>query len=120
MDQLQKQFCRRLRQARTQSALKQEQVARYLKVPTSAVSAFEAGNRKLDSIELYQISKLYNLSIDWFFEQENESSKSNNTGFSNNVIDDPLMLECIKLMQKAPEALRRSAAYGVIGFLSQR
>lgn len=40
-------LCRRLKQARQENNIKQETVARYLAVPTSAVSAFESGHRKL-------------------------------------------------------------------------
>ena len=35
-------------------------------------------------------------------------------------VDDPLLNECMQLLKKAPKHLQQSAAYGVIGFLSER
>ena len=60
-------LCANLRQARRDAKLKQEQVARYLQIPVSAVSGLESGSRKIDALELYQLAKLYNKEIPWFF-----------------------------------------------------
>jgi len=129
------QFCTRLKKARLESRLKQAQVARYLKLPVSAVSAFESGQRKVDAIELFLLSKLYQKPLEWFFEEGRPSSSlsvpasRNGTRYaqappsppaSGQESEDPVLLECIRLLQKAPTELRRSAAYGVIGFLSQQ
>ncbi len=120
------QFCFRLRQARQEAKLKQEVVARYLQIPTSAVSAFESGHRKLEAIELYMLSKLYRKPMDWFFgagEDNAASGEQEYLFFSNREDkddDDPVIHECFKLLKNAPRHLQRSAAYGVIGFLSER
>ncbi len=116
-------FHKRLKLARQEARLKQEQVARYLQIPISAVSALEAGNRKLDAIELYMLSKLYHKSLDWFFSDYSpmqEPGDSSGTSSMSYHWDDPVLHECFQLLQKAPKDLQRSAAYGVIGFLSER
>lgn len=113
------QFCARIKQARLEAKLKQEVVARYLQIPTSAVSSFESGNRKLEAIELYMLSKLYKKPMEWFFnERPDYLFISNRTQTSE--ADDPLIAECFKLLKNAPRHLQKSAAYGVIGFLSER
>lgn len=125
------QFCTRLKRARVEAKLKQAQVARYLQLPVSAVSAFESGQRKVDSIELFMLSKLYQKPLDWFFEEGRPSSsvvvnvQKNGNHYAQppamlQDYEDPLLTECIRMLQKAPTELRRSAAYGVIGFLSQK
>lgn len=126
------QFCVRLKKARLESRLKQAQVARYLQLPVSAVSAFESGQRKLDALELFMLSRLYQKPLEWFFEDGRPSSSltapPNGKTASRyaqppllpNNNEDPLLEECIRLLQKAPSELRRSAAYGVIGFLTQQ
>ena len=109
------QFCARLKKARLEVKLKQAQVARYLQLPVSAVSAFESGQRKLDAIELFMLSRLYQKPLEWFFEDGRPSSSLSAPSKA-----DPLLDECIRLLQKAPTEMRRSAAYGVIGFLSRQ
>jgi transcriptional regulator with XRE-family HTH domain len=112
------QFCFRLKQARLEAKLKQEVVARYLQIPTSAVSAFESGHRKLDAHELYMLSKLYKKPMDWFFNERPDYLFI--SGKSAPDTEDPLLHECMELLKKAPRHLQQSAAYGVIGFLSER
>ncbi len=112
------QFCFRLKQARQEAKLKQEAVARYLQIPISAVSAYESGHRKLDANELFMLSKLYKKPMDWFFNDKPDYMFI--SGGQSGEIDDPLLNECMQLLKKAPKHLRHSAAYGVIGFLSER
>ena len=112
------QFCARLKQARVEARLKQEVVARYLQIPTSAVSSFESGNRKLDATELFMLSKLYKKPMEWFFNERPDYLFISNK--SQPEADDPLIRECLHLLKTAPKHLQKSAAYGVIGFLSER
>lgn len=113
------QICFRLKQARLEAKLKQETVARYLQIPTSAVSSFESGHRKLDAVELYMLSKLYKKPMEWFFNEKSDYMFISNRQQTVDV-DDPLINECLKLLKNAPKHLQKSAAYGVIGFLSER
>ena len=56
----------RLRLAREYVGLKQEDVARHLSIPRSALSHIEAGQRRVEALELSRMAKLYQRSISWF------------------------------------------------------
>jgi transcriptional regulator with XRE-family HTH domain len=49
----------RLKEAREYLGLSQEEVAKALKVPRSAVSHVETGQRRVDALELKQLAELY-------------------------------------------------------------
>lgn len=55
----------RLRIAREYVGLSQEEVAKHLGIPRSALSNVEAGQRKLDTLELTKLAKLYQRPITW-------------------------------------------------------
>jgi transcriptional regulator with XRE-family HTH domain len=69
-------LCERLKEAREYVGLKQDDVAKKLGVPRSALSNIEAGIRKVDAIELAQLAKLYQRPVAWFT-GENSSRASN-------------------------------------------
>jgi transcriptional regulator with XRE-family HTH domain len=54
----------RLKDAREYRGFSQEDVAKYLGVPRSAVSLIESGARGLDILELRKLAKLYDSSIE--------------------------------------------------------
>lgn len=56
----------RLKEAREYVGLTQDDVARKLGVPRSALSNIEAGTRKVDALELAQLAKLYQRPLGWF------------------------------------------------------
>lgn len=56
----------RLRQAREYLGLSQEAVAEHLGIPRASVSAIEAGRRKVSSIELRDLAKLYKRPVTYF------------------------------------------------------
>lgn len=56
----------KLRQAREYVGLKQEDVAKRLSIPRSALSNIEGGQRKVDALELSELAKLYQRPITWF------------------------------------------------------
>ena len=60
----------RLKEAREYVGLKQEDVAKKLGIPRSALSNVEAGSRKVDAIELAQLAKLYQRPVAWFTGEE--------------------------------------------------
>lgn len=60
----------RLRVAREYVGLKQEDVARHLTIPRSALSHIEAGQRKVDALELTRMAKLYQRPLSWFTGEE--------------------------------------------------
>jgi len=56
----------RLKEAREYLELSQDEVARVLDVPRTAVSLMEAGQRKVDAIELKKLAEIYQRPIGYF------------------------------------------------------
>jgi transcriptional regulator with XRE-family HTH domain len=56
----------RLRQAREYLELSQDEVAKKLNIPRSAVSLVESGQRKVDAIELRRFAELYQRAVGYF------------------------------------------------------
>ena len=56
----------RLRIAREYVGLKQDEVARYLSIPRSALSHIETGQRRVDALELSRMARLYQRPLSWF------------------------------------------------------
>lgn len=65
----------RLRGAREYVGLKQDDVARHLAIPRSALSHIEAGQRKVDALELTRMAKLYQRPVSWFTGEQDTSSE---------------------------------------------
>jgi transcriptional regulator with XRE-family HTH domain len=63
----------RLREARKYLGLKQEEVATYLKIPRTALTDIENGQRRVEAIELTRLAKLYRQPVA-FFTGEDEAS----------------------------------------------
>lgn len=59
----------KLKVAREYVGLKQEDVARHLSIPRSALSNIEAGQRKVDALELTRLAKLYQRPLHWFTDE---------------------------------------------------
>src|SRR6266446_2120209 len=64
----------RLRIAREYVGLSQEEVSKHLGIPRSALSNIEAGQRKLDTLELTKLAKLYQRPVTWITGEETERS----------------------------------------------
>jgi transcriptional regulator with XRE-family HTH domain len=64
----------RLREARKYSGLKQEEVASYLKIPRTALTDIEAGQRRVEAIELARLAKLYRQPVGFFTGEDEASS----------------------------------------------
>lgn len=76
------QLAQRLREARDYLGLSQEEVSRILKVPRSAISLIESGERKVDVLELKRFADLYKQPIEHF---TGGSSKSSTEEFKGEV-----------------------------------
>lgn len=61
---LEEELAERLRSEREYLGLSQDQVARALDLPRAAVSAFETGKRKVSSVELARLARLYGTTPD--------------------------------------------------------
>jgi transcriptional regulator with XRE-family HTH domain len=62
----------RLRQAREYLGFSQEAVAEALSVPRASISAMEGGHRKVSSLELRDLARLYRRPIEWFYASDAE------------------------------------------------
>lgn len=60
----------RLREGREVLGLTQEDVAGALDIPRTSVIAFEAGRRKVSSLELRRLARLYRRPIEWLLGEE--------------------------------------------------
>ena len=64
----------RLREARRYLGLKQDEVAQYLKIQRSALSEIEAGNRRVEALELNRLAKLYRQPVAYFIGEDYATS----------------------------------------------
>ncbi len=64
----------RLREARRYLGLKQEEVAQYLKIQRTALSEIEAGNRRVEALELNRLAKLYRQPVAYFIDDDDASA----------------------------------------------
>jgi transcriptional regulator with XRE-family HTH domain len=65
-------LARRLRESREYLGLSQESVAEHLGVPRASMSAMEAGKRKVSSMELRDLARLYRTSVEHLLGEEPE------------------------------------------------
>jgi transcriptional regulator with XRE-family HTH domain len=59
-------FAERLKKARIEAGLTQVEAAKKLKRPQSYISKAEAGEQRLDIVEIKQFAKLYNKDVSYF------------------------------------------------------
>jgi len=59
-------FVEKLRKARLEAGLSQDQVAKKIRRPQSHISNIESGQQRVDVIELQRFAKLYQKPIDYF------------------------------------------------------
>lgn len=64
----------RLREARRYLGLKQDEVAQYLKIQRSALSEIEAGNRRVEALELTRLAKLYRQPASYFLGEDDAAA----------------------------------------------
>ena len=64
----------RLREARHYLGLKQDEVAQYLKIQRSALSEIEAGNRRVEALELSRLAKLYRQPVAYFIGEDDAAA----------------------------------------------
>jgi len=59
-------FVQKLRQARLDANLTQVEAGRRLNKPQAYISKIERGERRVDAVELDELAKLYNKSLNYF------------------------------------------------------
>lgn len=64
----------RLREARKYLGLKQEEVATYLKIPRTALTDIENGQRRVEALELTRLARLYRQSVGYFTGEDEAAS----------------------------------------------
>src|SRR5476649_1595838 len=64
----------RLKEARKYLGLKQEEVASYLKIPRTALTDIENGQRRVEAIELARLARLYRQPVGYFAGEDEASS----------------------------------------------
>jgi transcriptional regulator with XRE-family HTH domain len=60
----------RLRAAREYVGLSQDEVAKYLAIPRTALSHIETGQRRIDALELKKLARLYKRPVGYFTGEE--------------------------------------------------
>lgn len=56
----------RLKSAREYVGVNQEEAAKHIGVPRSAISEIESGKRAVDALELSKLARLYQRPVNWF------------------------------------------------------
>ena len=69
----------RLREAREFLGMSQEAVAEALGIPRASVSALEGGRRKVGSLELREMARIYKRPIEWFYGTDAEPIEEDET-----------------------------------------
>ena len=69
-----KDLSKKLKLARIESGLKQEEIAELMNLPISGISVIEKGTRKVDVLELIKFAEFYSKPIEWFFREDNQTN----------------------------------------------
>lgn len=70
VDEEQEQLGNRLRESREYLGLSQEFVAEHLGIPRASISAMENGKRKVSSLELKQLARIYKQPLSYFLGED--------------------------------------------------
>jgi len=95
----------KLRQAREYLGLSQDEVARHLKVPRTALTNIESGQRRIDALELKKLADLYRQAVSYFTGSEDETAAALPADVTH------LARAAAKLSVKDREELSRFAEY---------
>lgn len=108
-----KELSKKLKKARIESGLKQEEIAELMNLPISGISVIEKGTRKVDVLELIKFAEFYSKPIEWFFRDDSQ------TNARRWYDKDEKLAEALYLLQKAPIKYQKSCACAIIGFLKE-
>jgi transcriptional regulator with XRE-family HTH domain len=105
-------FVKRLREAREYLGLSQEYVAQQTGISRPAISEIEAGRRKVDSLELKRLSKLYGRPIEYLL---GESAEAEAVGAGSDLLEGKL-----RSMTKGLKAEDREEILRFVEYLKHR
>ena len=108
-----KDLSKKLKTARIDSGLKQEEIAKLMRLPISAISVIENGTRKVDVLELVKFAQYYNKPIEWFFKATN--GNNSRRWYDKNAE----VSKAISLLRKVPVKYQKGFACAIIGFLKE-
>ncbi len=106
-----KELSLKLKQARIEAGLKQEDIAKLMKLPISAISVIENGKRNVDVVELVKFADFYSKPVEWFF--YSSVPEDQRRWYDK----DGKLAEAVELLRRAPLRYQKSCAYAIIGFL---
>lgn len=75
-DLARKQLGEKLRRAREYIGLSQDDVAKHLALPRTALSNMESGTRRVDALELQKLANLYRRSMGYFTEEPDDAAST--------------------------------------------
>ena len=104
----------KLRHAREYLGLSQDEVARHLKVPRTALTNIESGQRRIDALELKKLADLYRQAVSYFTGDEDETAAALPADVTH------LARAAAKLSVKDREELSRFAEYLRVKSLSKQ
>lgn len=104
---------KKLKLARIESGLKQEEIAELMSLPISAISVIEKGTRKVDVIELLKFAEFYSKPVEWFLHEKIT------TNYRRWYDKDKKLSEALELLHKAPLKYQKGCACAIIGFLKE-
>ena len=107
-----KDLSKKLKQARIEAGIKQEEIAEYMNLPISGICIIEKGERRVEVTELLKFAEFYNKPVEWFF-YDNEEEVNSRRWYDK----DEKLSEAVRLLQKAPKKYQHSCACAIIGFL---
>ncbi len=105
---------KKLRKARIESGLKQEEIAELMGLPISGISVIEKGSRKVEVIELIKFAEFYSKPVEWFFYDEKDAAN-----YRRWYDKDRKLSEAMELLHNAPVKYQKSCACAIIGFLRE-
>lgn len=106
------QLALRLKEAREYLGLSQQEVATALNVPRSAISLIETNQRRVDSVELKSLAKLYQRPVGFFTGEESASPLSGDVAVLAKQASKLSKQDRIELLRFSEFLVQRSQAKG--------
>tara|TARA_B100000780_G_C21100003_1_gene443863 strand:+ start:1479 stop:1796 length:318 start_codon:yes stop_codon:yes gene_type:complete len=105
MESKREKIAKRLKEARIQAGLSQEQSAIILKIQRPTISEIEAGRRKVSAEEIIEFANLYRVDSSWLLLEETETEGANFKFAARELekLDEDQIKKLIELMKILPK-----------------